>query len=54
MEARVSCKDGSIKICKVWYHSTFGNVFGIFHDIIKQKEAERELIEKNIELKKLS
>jgi len=54
MEVNVSCKDGSIKICKVWYHSTFGNVFGIFYDITKQKKAENQLVEKNIELKKLS
>jgi len=54
MEARIRCKDNSVKYCKVWYHSNVGNVFGIFHDITKQKEAEQQLIEKNIELKKLS
>ncbi len=52
--SNVTCKDGSVKICDVWYHSNAGNVFGIFHDVTFQKNAEKQLLEKNKELKLLS
>ena len=61
MEARVTCKNGKVKICQAWYHWNGGNVFGIFHDITAQREAEANLLEahdelmrKNLELKELN
>jgi len=54
VECNVTCHNGTIKVCEVWYHSSAGSMFGIFHDVTSQKAAELELIEKNIELEKLS
>ncbi|MDX2468937.1 MAG: ATP-binding protein [SAR324 cluster bacterium] len=48
--SNVTCQDGKIKICEVWYHSTAGNVFGIFHDITAQKSAEKKVKARTEEL----
>ena len=52
--AQVTCKDGSVKVCKAWYYQNLGNVFGIFHDITTESEAENQLLDQNSELERLS
>jgi len=49
LECRVACKNGTIRFCEVWYHWGGGNVFGIFHDVTRQKDVELQLVEKKNE-----
>ncbi len=42
MLVHVTCKNGEVKECQAWYHRNEGNIFGIFYDMTKQKELEKE------------
>jgi len=48
--SNVTCKDGTVKNCMVWYHSTAGNVFGIFYDVTAQQNAEKKVAARTEEL----